>query len=171
MTTKKSGSRARRVADTTAEAEAEFAILFPFESVELTTGEKIDVPQWNIDTGARLTSRVVALMERLRESQVSGTVDPETLVQVAKEECLDIVCGTIGWTRAKLNARVPFEDFLTLLDVVANQNLVRPDGGGVLPKIVGLAGVLGGLSAAGSASPPQSISSSEPDTPSPTSDA
>ena len=171
--TRKRTPRDKRVEQQQADAEEEFAILFPFQTVELSTGEKIDVRQWDIDTGARLTGRIVSLMQKVQESRMTGEIEPDQLLMIAKDECVDIVCGTIGWSREKLFARVPFEDLLALLDVVANQNLVREDGGGVLPKIVGLAGVLGplgGLTGSASASPPPSTSSSGPDTPSPTSD-
>lgn len=148
----------------------EWKVLFPFEDVELQCGRKVTVQQWNIRTGAILTPRVVALLDRLREGNLSGEVELDDLVRVALTECLDIVAVTIGWTVEDLEARATWDDFLSLLQVVIDQSLVRKDGGGALPKVVELVGALQGLT--GPSPPPRpSISSSDADIPSETSGA
>ena len=148
----------------------EWKVLFPFEDVELQCGRKVTVQQWNIQTGAVLTPRVVSLLDRLRTENLSGEVELDDLVRVALSECLDIVAVTIGWTVEELEARATFDDFLSLLQVVIDQSLVRKDGGGALPKVVELVGALQSLTEP-SQPPPPSISSSDADTPSPTSGA
>lgn len=149
--------------------EKEFEILFPFQDVELGSGQKVVVQQWDIDTGAVLTARVVSLMEKIRGQ--TGEIELNELIRVARDECMDIVATTIGWTRSELSKRATFEDFLNLLQAVIDTSLIREDGGGVLPKVVDLAGALnhlaGAVKGAASPSPRPSTSSSDTDTPSP----
>lgn len=152
-------------------AEREWEVLFPFQEVALQSGRKVVVRQWDIETGSVLTARVVKMMERLREEGVSGGANGEIeigqILQVALAECVGIVAETIGWTEEQLNERASMDDFYDLLQAVIDTSLVRPDGGGALGKIVGLAGVLAPL--AGLQPPPPSTSSSEPATRSQTS--
>ena len=149
--------------------EPELKILFPFVDVELHDGTKIVVMQWNIDTGAVLAARVIAMMQKL--TGMSGTIELGELIARAKGECFDIVATTIGWTVEELRSKATFEDFMDLLQAVIDTSLVREGGGGALPKLVGLAQALGPLAALGQPkallSPVPSTSSSEPDTPSP----
>lgn len=147
--------------------EKEFEILFPFIDVELGSGQKVVVQQWDIDTGAVLTARVVSLMEKIRGQ--TGEIELNELIAVARDECMDIVATTIGWTRSELSKRATFEDFLVLLQAVIDTSLIREDGGGVLPKVVDLAGALGhlaGVVRGTSPSQPPSTSSSPTGTPS-----
>ena len=161
------GANRKRGAKTREREQAEWNVIFPFQDVELGSGHKVTVRQWDIDTGAVMMGRVVTLIQKLRGK--TGEVELDELLSLAKDECMDIVCATIGWTPEEMNARATFEDFMSLLQAVIDTSLVRKDGGGVLPKVVDLAGALGPLSALGgvSALPAQSTSSSEPDTPSP----
>ena len=147
--------------------QAEWNVIFPFVDVELVSGHKITVKQWDIDKGAVLMGRVISMLQKLQG--ITGEVELDELLNLARDECVDIVCATIDWTRDELNARVSFEDFLSLLQAVIDTSLVRKDGGGVLPKVVGLAGALGPLAKLAGPSGLQapSTSSSEPDTPSP----
>ena len=148
-------------------AEREWEILFPFREVKLQSGRKVVVRQWDIQTGAILTARVVKMMERLQKAGLSGEVDIGDLMEVAIDECIGIVSETIGWTEKELNERASMDDFYDLLQAVIDTSLVREDGGGALKKIVGLAGLLGPL--AGFQPQPPSTSSSAPATPSATS--
>lgn len=148
-------------------AEREWEVLFPFLEVELQSGRKVVVRQWDIETGTVLTARVVKMMERLRDQGLSGDVEVGTLIGVALAECIDIVCGTIDWSREELDQRASMDDFYDLLQAVIDTSLIRPNGGGALKKIVDLAGVLGPL--AGLQPQARSTSSSAPDTPSATS--
>ncbi len=144
--------------------EAEMETIFPFKDVELQSGAKVVVKQWDIDTGAVLTGRVARLIQKMRGQ--GAEVELDKLLELAADECKDIVRITIGWSEADFNAKLTFEDFLDLLQAVIDTSLVRPDGGGALPKIVALAGALTPLVGAGRASPRRSTSSSAPDTPS-----
>lgn len=146
--------------------EAEWAVLFPFKDVELQSGKKVSVKQWNIDTGAVLTGRVVALVQKIQAHSLSGSVELDEVLGIASDECRDIVAGTLGWSRSQLDTRCTWEDFLGLLQAVIDMNLVRADGGGVIKKVVDLSGVLVPLF--GLQPPQPSTSSSVPDTPSPT---
>lgn len=148
-----------------AQEQAEWEVLFPFVDVELQSGRKVAVRQWDIETGAVLTPRVVRLMDKLREAGLSGEVELEDLMRVAVVECKGLVAGTIGWTVNELDQRASYIDFLALLQAVIDTSLVRPDGEGALKKIVDLAGALGPL--AGLRPPERSTSSSAPGTPSP----
>ncbi len=148
-------------------AEREWEVLFPFREVKLQSGRKVVIRQWDIQTGAILTSRVVKMMERLRDQGLSGDVEVGDLIAVALEECVGIVAETIGWTEKELNERASMDDFYDLLQAVIDTSLIREGGGGALKKIVDLAGVLGPL--AGLQPQPPSTSSSGPDTPSATS--
>lgn len=147
----------------------EMKILFPFIDVELQNGEKVVVMQWDIDTGAVLSARVVSMMQKIQGQ--TGTIELAELITQAKGECFDIVAKTIGWSVGELRAKATFEDFMDLLQAVIDTSLIREDGGGALPKIVALAGALVPLAGMGSpmapASPARSTSSSVPDTPSP----
>ena len=147
----------------------EWEVLFPYEDVELGCGKKVTVRQWDIDTGAILTPRVVNLLERLRAEGIAGTIELDELVRVAKDECLEIVAVTIGWSVADLKARATWDDFLAILQVVIDQSLVRKDGGGALPKVVELVGALNAMTGT-SPQPALSTSSSGPDTASPISE-
>lgn len=120
--------------------EAEYNIIFPFIDVELQSGQKVAVRQWNIEKGAVLTARVVSLIQKLQGKM--GEVELEVLITLAQSECQDIVSETIGWTKKQLNERANYEDFLTLLQAVIDTSLVREDGQGALPKIIGIAGKL-----------------------------
>lgn len=151
-----------------AKAQREWDVIFPFRDVELQSGEKVVVRQWDIDTGAVLTGRVAGLLQKLRNAGMGGEVELDDMLRVAKDECFEIVRVTIGWTAEDLKAKANWEDFLSLLQAVIDTSLVREDGGGALPKIVELAGVLNPLVGARSASAKPSTSSSPPDTPSPT---
>ncbi len=161
---KRKGTRAKTDGD-----ERELKILFPFVDVELHDGSKIVVMQWDIDTGAVLSARVIAMMQKLQG--LSGEVELSELISRAKGECFDIVATTIGWTVEELRSKATFEDFMDLLQAVIDTSLVRKDGGGALPKLIGLAGALGPLVALGQPkarlSPVPSTSSSGQDTPSP----
>lgn len=161
-------SRKRSRRSNAAADEAEWEVLFPLQEVELQSGRKVCVRQWDIDKGALLTPRVVRLMQKLRETGLSGEVELEAMIEVAMSECKGLVYDTIGWTEQELDTRATFEDFLSLFQAVIDTSLVRPNGEGALKKIVGLAAALGPLGA----SLPQvpSTSSSAPDTPSPTSE-
>lgn len=147
----------------------ELKILFPFVDVELHDGSKVVVMQWDIDTGAVLSARVIAMMQKLQG--MTGEVELSELIARAKGECFEIVATTIGWTVEELRSKATFEDFMDLLQAVIDTSLVREGGGGALPKLVGLAGALGPLAALGQRkaqlSPVPSISSSGQDTPSP----
>ncbi len=131
---------ARKTSARTEAAEAEFNIIFPFVDVELQSGKKVAVRQWNIETGAVLTARTVGLIQKLQGK--IGEVQLEELIELAQAECQDIVAKTIGWTVAQLNERANYEDFLSLLQAVIDTSLVREDGQGALPKLVGIAGKL-----------------------------
>lgn len=147
----------RKNAPAKSSAERELEILFPFIDVELQSGEKVVVMQWNIDTGAVLLARVIQLMQKLQG--MTGTVELQELITRAKGECFEIVATTIGWTVSELRSKATFEDFLTLLQAVIDTSLVREDGAsGALPKIVELAAALGPL--AGLAGPTQVPSAS-----------
>lgn len=158
----------RNAAERTKDEQAEWDVLFPFHEVELRSGEKVVVRQWDIDTGAVLAARVVKIIQKLQGKM--GEVELEELISLAKDECFDVVCETIGWTREKLRKRATFEDFMDLLQAVIDTSLVREDGSGVLPKVVGLASALVPLvGLRPSPSPLPSTSSLEPDTASPNS--
>lgn len=159
------GATRKRPKKGAAQEEAEWSVLFPFIDVELQGGKKVTVRQWDIETGAVLTPRVVRLMDKLREAGLSGEVELDDLLTVAVVECKALVAGTIGWTVAELGKRASYLDFLSLLQAVIDTSLVRPDGEGALKKIVDLAGALGPL--AGLRPPERSTSSSAPATPSP----
>ena len=159
--------RASGAAPKTAD-ERELEVLFPHIDVELGTGEKIAVRQWDIDTGAVLMPRVISMMQKLQG--LAGEIELDELILRAKTECFQIVAGTIGWEIEKLRTRCTFEDFLSLLQAVIDTSLVRSDGSGALPKIVGLANALGplaGVQAITRQSPEPSTSSSDTDIPSP----
>jgi hypothetical protein len=152
----------------TAEEQREWDILFPIHEVELRSGQKVNVRQWDIDLGALLSARVVKLIQKLQGKM--GEVELEELMLIAKDECFDIVCETIGWTRQQLRKQATFEDFMDLLQAVIDTSLIRQDGSGVLPKVVSLAAALVPLvGVKPSPSRPPSTSSSEPATPSPNS--
>lgn len=159
----------RKNAHAKTDDERELKILFPFVDVELHDGSKVVVMQWDIDTGAVLAARVIQMMQKL--TGMIGTIELAELISRAKGECFDIVATTIGWTIEELRSKATFEDFMDLLQAVIDTSLVRKDGGGALPKLVGLAGALGPLAALGQptaqTSPAPSTSSSEPDTQSP----
>ncbi len=159
------GATRKRPKKGAAQEQAEWAVLFPFQDVELQNGKKVTVRQWDIETGAVLTPRVVRLMDKLREAGLKGEVEIEDLMVVAVAECKAIVAETIGWTERELDQRVSYLDFLSLLQAVIDTSLVRPDGEGALKKIVDLAGALGPL--AGLRRQERSTSSSAPATPSP----
>lgn len=146
-------------------AQQEWDVIFPFRDVELQSGEKVVVRQWDIDTGAVLTGRVAGLLQKLRGAGLGGEVELDDMLRVAKDECFEIVRVTIGWTVDELKARANWEDFLSLLQAVIDTSLIREDGGGALPKIVELAGALNPLVAPRSASAKPSTSSSQPGTP------
>ena len=150
------------------EDERELKVLFPHIDVELGSGEKVAVRQWDIDTGAVLMPRVVSMMQKLQG--LTGEIELDALILRAKVECFQIVAGTIGWKIEELRTRCTFEDFLSLLQAVIDTSLVRTDGSGALAKIVGLANALGplaGVQAITRQSPEPSTSSSDTDTPSP----
>lgn len=130
----------RRTSAKNAADEAEYNIIFPFIDVELQSGRKVAVRQWNIEKGAVLTARTVSLIQKLQGKV--GEVELEELITLAQSECQDIVAETIGWTKKQLNERANYEDFLTLLQAVIDTSLVREDGQGALPKIIGIAGKL-----------------------------
>ncbi len=161
----------RKNASAKADGENELKILFPFVDVELHDGSKVVVMQWNIDTGAILSARVIAMMQK--QSGLTGTIELSELIARAKGECFDIVATTIGWTVEELRTKATFEDFMDLLQAVIDTSLVREGGGGALPKLIGLAGALGPLAALGQPkarlSPVPSTSLSGKDTPSPNS--
>lgn len=162
------GARRKRTKANDAEAEqAEWEVLFPVRELELQSGRKVVVRQWNIDQGALLTPRVVRLMQKLREAGLGGDVELEDMLELARPECKGLVYETIGWTEKELDQRASFDDFLVLFQAVIDTSLVREDGEGALKKIVGLAAALGPL---GESLPQvRSTSSSAPATPSPTS--
>ena len=151
--------------------QAELDIIFPYEDVELCSGQHVTVRQWNIDMGVVLSARVVKLIQNL--SGIVGEVELDQMIAVAKDECFDLVATTIGWTVPELKGRANFEDFLALLQAVIDTSLVTKTGG-VLPKVVSLAGSLvpligvGAKKAEADPSPAPSTSSSEPATASPT---
>ncbi len=161
------GATRKRPKRGAAQEQAEWEVLFPFVDVELQSGRKVTVRQWDIETGAVLTPRVVKLMDKLREAGLAGEVELEDLLRVAVVECKALVAGTVGWTVDQLDQRASYLDFLSLLQAVIDTSLVRPDGDGALKKIVDLAGALGPL--AGLQQRARSTSSSARATPSPTS--
>lgn len=160
------GTRKKATSQRKSRDEAEWQVLFPFKDVELQCGEKVVVRQWDIDTGAILTGRVARLIQKLRGE--GAEVEIDKLLELAAEECKDIVRITIGWSEDDFHNKLTFEDFLDLLQAVIDTSLVREDGGGALPKIVALAGALGPLVGVRRPSPSPSTSSSPTDTPSET---
>lgn len=138
------GKRKRANSEPSKAEKAEWDAFFPFVDVELQSGQKVVVKQWDIDTGAILTGRVVQLLQKLQAAGISGSVELPALLGVAKDECLQIVAETIGWTVPELRKRATWEDFMSLLQAVIDTCLVREDGAsGALPKVVELAGSLG----------------------------
>lgn len=139
------------------ETERELGILFPQKLVRLTSGESIAVKPWSIAQGVELTARLVDIMQRLRAANKIGEIGTQEIVEIAAPECAEIVRVTIGWSQEDFNSRLTYEDFLNLLGAVFETSLLRADGGGVLPKVIELAGALGPL-LKGSASPEPSTS-------------
>ena len=157
------GTRKRPSKRAAEEAEREWEILFPVREVELQSGRKVIVRQWDIETGAVLTPQVVRMMQRMQEAGLSGEVEIAEIIAIAIRECKTIVAETIGWTEGELDQRASMDDFYDLLQAVFDTCLMREDGGGALKKIVALAAELVPL--AGLQQPEPSTSTSEPDTP------
>lgn len=157
------GTRKRTKRKAAEDADREWEVLFPIREVELQSGRKVVVRQWDIETGAVLTPRVVRMMQRMQEAGLAGTVEIAEIIGVAIHECKPIVAETIGWTEDELDQRASMDDFFDLFQAVIDTSLMREDGGGALKKIVGLAAALVPL--AGLQQPGPSTSSSEPDTP------
>ena len=162
------GANHKRGSKRQSEDDAEWEALFPFKDVELQSGKKVSVKQWNIDTGAVLTGRVVALVRKIQQNALGESVELDELLAVAIDECRDIVAATLGWSTKQLDQRCTWEDFMDLVQAVFDMNLMRADGGGVIKKVVDLSGMLVPLF--GLQQPEQSTSSSVPDTQSPISE-
>ena len=141
---KKAARRKRGNGQITQAEQSEWDAFFPFKDVKLQSGQMVVVKQWDIDTGAILTGRVVQLLQKLQAEGIAGSVELPTLLRVAKDECLQIVAETIGWSVPQLKKQATWEDFMSLLQAVIDTCLVREDGAaGALPKVVELAGSLG----------------------------
>ena len=151
----------------------EWKVLFPYETYEAQTGIKVQVRQWNIEQGAELIPAVMDVGDKLRQRGATGEVEPKDLFQYAAQELVEIVGTTLGWTSGELNERLTMDDLFNLVEIIWKQNIVREDGGGLLPKVAGLAGALGGLAGlvpGASPQPERSTTSSEPATDSATSE-
>ena len=149
--------------------ERELEILFPFKEVTLTLGDTVVVREWDIDTGALATGHVTQLFQKLQAAQITGNVEVKRLLEIAMPEMQQLVALTIGWTLTELKKRCSWDDFMALTQAVIDTSLVKPEGGGALPKMVELVQAMGAVAQAPAQtnrSQRRSTSSSHPDTPS-----
>lgn len=181
MAARKSSARRRRNGGQSAELEAaEQEILFPFREVTLfgpngEPGDIVIVRCWDQDTGVIATPHVADLANAIA-AKLGKSPSLEEIVRAAKPELERLLLVTLGWSQAEYRQKVhTYEEFLRLVDAMWTTCLERP-GGGALPLIERLMGILNSVVVAAvgrarnaSPSPRPGMASSEPDTASPTS--
>ncbi|MCP4868275.1 MAG: hypothetical protein GY898_06105 [Proteobacteria bacterium] len=120
-------------------------IITPHREVRLTSGEHVVVAPWGMTQGSLVMARLEALQPKLAGIGAKGPVTPHALLAEAWDEIVEIVSMTVGVARADME-RPPteggwtFEDLLAVTDAVLDVCLVRSDGRGALPLLMGLVG-------------------------------
>lgn len=124
--------------------EAEAEVLHPHRVVTLSNGLDVIVSPWGLEEGGRQTARVVSLVQKIQSGvgEAQRKQDAMTaLLDHAQGDILQIVRHTVGWSDEELKANVQtFEDLLDLWTAVWETSLVKPEGGGTLPKVLRLLG-------------------------------
>lgn len=112
-------------------------VLFPGKWVPLANGDRVFVEPWGLATGKKLGPVVADLLARA--GGVSA-VDFSSLVRTSQEEVEFLVRETLGLTKAEADEKLAYEDLFTVFQAVVEVCLLREDGGGVLGKVLALAG-------------------------------
>ena len=111
-------------------------ILFPTEEVKLSSGERVQVREWNLETWRLMIPRVQALFGSFMA--IAQGEDLLHLLVDGYDEVLAMVADTLGWKPDQLVAQLRFGDLLALLQVIVEQNLLGGEDGGNLGKVQAL---------------------------------
>ena len=119
-------------------------ILLPNIEVRLANGRRVLIKPWGLTDGRLLWARIENLMPAMTKAYTAEKAAGgeglmvSTIIDAVWDDALEICRITIGMTREQFEAEVIFEDFQAILAAVLEVCIVRADGGGVLPKMLGL---------------------------------
>ncbi len=150
-----SARRATPPAKPDPEAEAEqvkaddlaLKVLVPQKEVKLLCGDRITISPWPFSQTQILLPRLGAIYDAFLESQSTdaGSLANDMLI-TAFTETKELVRESMSprWSDEEMD-RMTMEDGLTLATTMVEVCLLRPDGGGVLPKVAKLIGAMNSL--------------------------
>ena len=118
-------------------------IIIPHKEVRLTNGRRVVVAPWGLTQGALVLARLDALTPKLFTP--GETLNARQLLARAYGEVVDLVSMTVEIPREEMEKPPSeggwtFEDLLGVTDAVLEVCILRSDGAGALPLLVGLVG-------------------------------
>lgn len=136
-------AKKKSVPDAIADAEQE--IMFPDREVVLSNKSRTIVRAWSLEVGPIQTTRIIEIFNKATaQGKVRPDISPAELVPMFVDDFRAIVLDSIDWTEDEFAANCKrFEDFVHLARVAFEVNVIRQDGGGVLPHILALSGARG----------------------------
>lgn len=121
-------------------------IIIPHEEIRLTNGRRVVVAPWGLTQGALVLARLDALSPKLFTP--GEAVNARQLLARAYGEVVDLVSMTVEISREEMEKPPTeggwtFEDLLAVTDAVLTVCILRSDGAGALPLLVGLVAKMG----------------------------
>jgi hypothetical protein len=116
-------------------------IVNPDREVTLVDGTKLIISPWGARRGKIVLDRLQALQPALAAQ--GGTWNANELIASAWDEVLDLVALTVDIPRETIEAEPggwAFEDVLAVTEVIFDVCILRSDGKGALPLLLGLVG-------------------------------
>ena len=117
---------------------------FPEQEVRLLSGETVIIRPWSLGLGRLMRKRITDLVTKIQAS--TDSVDLFSLaglLEHCETEVIQIVRDTIEKDDAWMEGHLLYEDLITLAQAVISVCIARPDGGGVLGKLLGTAQMVG----------------------------
>lgn len=114
---------------------------FPETDVELLGGRHVVLKPWTLKQGRMMRQRVASLWNKLQQMGAAPT-DLEVLLEHFESDVYSIVMDTLEWDEEQMNS-LAYEDLVTLAEGIIKTCILRPDGGGVLGKLLGAAKTAG----------------------------
>ncbi len=119
-------------------------IINPDREVTLVDGTRLIISPWGARKGKIVLDRLQALQPALA-AQAGGKWNPTDLLASAWDEVIELVALTVGIPREEIEAEPDgwaFEDVVAVTEAIFDVCVLRSDGKGALPLLVGLVGKL-----------------------------
>ncbi len=127
-------------------AEGNPTVASPERDVRLLSGELVTIKPWKLNVGQIMRKRIAVLFGEFKKIQAEvkagdQAIDYEALIDRFEGDVIQIVRDTLGVDDEWMNEKLAYEDLFTLAQAIMEVCIWRgEDGGGLLGKLMGVAG-------------------------------